>query len=96
MERGDHRETILLEELVIVSQPELREPGGCNHHDEGGEVPSMVALEEEEALEVLQGAPFPVDGLEILQVVVILGVDIAVILGVMAGHPPEMLEPAQF
>ena len=38
---------------------------------------------------------FPVDGLEVPQVVVVLWVDISVVFGVVASHPPELLEPAQ-
>ena len=39
--RGDHGEAILHEELVVVRQSELGEPGGSNPYNEGGEVPSL-------------------------------------------------------
>ena len=54
-----------------------------------------LALKVEEALEVLRSAPFPVGGLEVPQIILVLGVGVAVILGVVTGHPPELLEPAQ-
>ena len=58
---------------------QLRLPGGHDPQDEGDEVPPEFALEVEEVLEVLQGAPLPIHGLLVPQVVVIFRVDVAVV-----------------
>ena len=91
---GSQEGAIVHEELVVGRCPELREPDGCDANNEGGEGSSQIPSQVEEVLEVSQGSSLSIENLEVPQVVVISRVDIAVFLGGVADHAPELLKPA--
>ena len=93
--RGSDRQSFLQQKLVVGGHPELGVFGGGNLDQEGDEVPSQVTLKVEKVFEVHRSASFSIVGLEIAEVVLVLRVCIDILLGVVAVHPSELLEPAK-
>ena len=93
--RGDSK-SLLHEEHVVVSPPELGVPDSGYLYEERGEVPSAHTLKVDEVLDVLKSAPFARTCLEVTEVVLVLRVEIAgVLVGIVHDHPLVLLESTQ-
>ena len=89
-----HVGAVLKQELVVVGSPELRKSDGSNPNNEGGEGSPELAGKEEEVLNVGHGASLSVENLEVPEIVLLLRVQVADILGCMTDHAPVLLEPS--
>ena len=71
-------------------------PGGSNLDQEGDKVPPECPFKVDEVSEVHKCASLTVVGLEVAEVVLVLKVDVAALLGAVVVHPSELLKRAQY